>query len=214
MARPKNQWEAEAAAAAERIDAARAAGQQLALFPGDAGAEDAASGGASGVRGKGKAVSALRDVLAARGCRMPEDVLANVAGLDDPEGLIMACLKKAEAVALAIYGHAQASSKVKLDLFQMFYADARRAAEALLPYGLAKITPDVAVQQAVQVVVMPGSQAASGAQPGPQSARDVTPQARKLAPPPMPWEMQQNQQVADAEVSQSGLSDRTEGPKR
>jgi excinuclease ABC subunit A len=54
----------------------------------------------------------FRDVLAARGCRMPEDVLASVAGLDDPEGLIMACLKKAEAVALAIHGHAAAPASV------------------------------------------------------------------------------------------------------
>lgn len=210
MARPKNQWEAEAAAAAERIDAARAAGKQLALFPGDVGAEDAASGGGAGGRGKGKAVSALRDVLASRGCRMPEDVLASVAGLDDPEGLIMACLKKAEAVALAIHGHAQASAKVKTDLFQMFYADARRAAEALLPYGLAKITPDVAVQQAVQVVVMPGGGAGSGT-PMP---RDVTPQDKRLGPPPMPWEMSQNQQLSDAEVSGADASDRTGRAKR
>lgn len=202
MAKAENQWQAQAAEAAKRIDAARELGQ-LSLFPGDAGAEDPEGGTG---RGKGKALSKLRDLLAARGLRMPEDVLANVAALDDPEGPVMAALKKAEAVAIAIYGHGQAPAKVRLDLFNQFYAQSVRALDALLPYGLAKITPDVQVGQAVQVVVMPGS----GGQQGAAMARDVTPRAPRMAPPPLPSQMQQNQQVSGATRGASDVSDRTE----
>lgn len=213
MAKARNQWEREAAAMAERIDRAREAGEQLALF-GDAGAEGEgeAEGGAGG-RGKGKALSKLRDLLAARGLRQPEDVLASIAALDEPEGPVMAALKKAEAVALAIYGHAQAPAKVKLDLFQQFYGQSVRALDALLPYGLAKVTPDVQVGQAVQVVVMPGGQGQQPAQGG-DRARDVTPQARRMAPPPLPGQIVENQGLANGDAALSGASDRTEGAKR
>ncbi len=209
MAKAENQWQEQAAEAAKRIDAARDLGQ-LSLFPGDAGAEDAEAGGAG--RGKGKALSKLRELLAARGLRMPEDVLANVAALDDPEGPVMAALKKAEAVALAIYGHGQAPASVRLRLFETFYAQTVRALDALLPYGLAKVTPDVQVSQAVQVVVMPGGQ---GQQPlqGGDRARDVTPQARRIAPPPLPVKVQENQQLGDVAPIAPDASDRTEGVK-
>lgn len=204
MAKARNQWEREAAAMAERIDRAREAGEQLALF-GDAVGEDPEVEGGTG-RGKGKSLSKLRDLLAARGLRQPEDVLASVAALDDPDGLMMASLKKAEAVALALYGHAQAPASVKLRLFETFYGQGIRALDALLPYGLAKITPDVQVGQAVQVVVMPGS----GGQQGAAMARDVTPRAPRMAPPPLPSQMQQNQQVSGATRGASDVSDRTE----
>lgn len=191
MAKARNQWEADAAAMAERIDAARAAGQQLGLFGDDAGEVEPVAAG----RGKGKAVSTLREILARRGMRMPEDVLANIAALDDPDGPVMAALKKAEAVALAIYGHDKAPAKVKVDLFTQFYGHSLRALDALIPYGLAKVTPDAAPVTAVQVVVQGGSQQAPAS--GPDQARDVTPGARRIAPPPMPHEMQRNQQVAE-----------------
>lgn len=207
MAKAENQWQAEAAAAAKRIDAARDLGQ-LSLFPGDAGAEDGEGEGGTG-RGKGKALSKLRDLLAARGLRMPEDVLANVAALDDPEGPVMAALKKAEAVAMAIYGHGQAPAKVRLDLFNQFYAQSVRALDALLPYGLAKVTPDMQVAQAVQVVVMPGGQGQQVAQ-GADLARDVTPKAPRMAPPPLPGQIQQNQALGRDGFAASDVSDRTE----
>lgn len=209
MAKAENQWQEQAAEAAKRIDAARDMGQ-LSLFPGDAGADEG-EGGAG--RGKGKALSKLRELLAARGLRMPEDVLANVAALDDPEGPVMAALKKAEAVALAIYGHGQAPASVRLRLFETFYAQTVRALDALLPYGLAKVTPDVQVSQAVQVVVMPGGQGQQAAQGG-DRARDVTPPARRMAPPPLPHEIQQKQGLGDAPDLSSDASDRTEGAKR
>lgn len=204
MAKAENQWQVQAAEAARRIDAARELGQ-LSLFPGDAGAEDPEAEGGTG-RGKGKALSKLRDLLAARGLRMPEDVLANVAALDDPEGPVMAALKKAEAVAMAIYGHGQAPAKVRLDLFNQFYAQSVRALDALLPYGLAKVTPDVQVGQAVQVVVMPGGQGQQGA----AMARDVTPKPARMAPPPLPGQIVQNQGLGDVARAASDASDRTE----
>jgi hypothetical protein len=217
MAKPNSKAEAMAREAAARIDADRAAGKQLTFLP------DEPQPGESGraVRGKGKAASQLRDWLAARGMRLPEDQLAAMAGLATSDDVFTHAMATAERVLIwaqeGATGYKGApiapSMGQRLETFKFVYTAALRAAEALLPYGLAKVTPDVAAQPAVQVVVMPAGQAASGAQPGPQSARDVTPQARKLAPPPMPWEMQQNQQVADANVSQSGLSDRTEGPK-
>jgi hypothetical protein len=192
MPKPTNQFETEVAEAAARIDQARATGQ-LSLFAGEAGAEDARSGG----RGKGKALSTLRQVLAQRGHQMPEDVLARIAALDDPEGPEMAALKKAEAVALAIYGHGQATPSIRLRLFETFYAAQIRALDAMLPYGLAKITPDVAVTAPVQVVVMP-----AGPTDRASAARDVTPgtvAAGRMRPPPMPNEIQQNQGLGDGQ---------------
>ena len=187
---------------AARIDQARSTAKQLALFS-DPGVED--EGGEGVGRGKGKTLSKLRDVLALRGLRQPEDVLISVAALDDPDGLIMACLKKTEMICLAIYGHSQAPARVKMPIFQQLYAQGIKALEAMLPYGLGKVTPDVQVSQAVQVVVMPGG----GAQ-GAGSARDVTPKAGRLGPPPLPGDIQRNQGVANGVLRASDGSDRTE----
>lgn len=203
MAKAENHWQREAAAVAARIDAARDTGQ-LSLFEGDEGGGDGA-GVAAGKRGKGKALSSLREILAARGLRMPEEVLANIAGLDDPEGPAMAALKKAESVALAIYGTSHAPAAVRLRLFEGFYAESRRALDALLPYGLAKITPDVQVQ-AVQIVQMPAPSAPRGG----DLARDVTPSQRRFGPPPMPEQIEQNQGLGKSPLPSSDASDWTE----
>jgi hypothetical protein len=203
MAKAENQWQREAAAVAARIDAARETGQ-LSLFEGDEGGGDGA-GSAAGKRGKGKALSSLRDLLAARGLRMPEEVLANIAALDDPEGPVMAALKKAEAVALALYGHGSAPATVRLRLFEVFFAESRRALDALLPYGLAKITPDVQVQ-AVQIVQMPAPSAPRGG----DVARDITPTPARFGPPPMPEPIEQNQRLGNSPLPASDASDRTE----
>ena len=201
MARPKNQWEAEAAQIAERLDRARAAGEQLSLLP---GAADEAEGDGKRGRGKGRSMSKLRDLLAARGLRMPEDVLANVAALDDPEGPVMAALKKVEAVSLALFGHAEAPASAKLRMFEMFYTSSIRANDALLPYLHAKVTPDAAPVQATQINVYAGSGAGQGdaGAAKPVEGRVVAP---RLAPPPMPHQIQQNQGVAvSAPVNSDG----------
>lgn len=203
MPSPQNQFQQQAAEAARRIERAREM-EQLSLFPGDPSAEDARAGG----RGKGKAMSTLRQLMAQRGHRMPEDVLAHIGALDDPEGPEMAALKKAEAVALALYGHAEAPASVRLRLFETFYAATLRALDAMLPYGLAKITPDAAPVQATQINVYagPGQQAAQGA-PQPVEGRAMAP---RLAPPPMPHQIEQNQGLAEPAPRHSDGAFRTD----
>ena len=214
MAKPNSKAEAMAREAAARIEADRAAGTQLTFLPDEPQPDD--SGKA--VRGKGKAASQLRDWLAARGLRLPEDQLAAMAGLATCDDVFTHAMATAERVLIwaqeGATGYKGApiapSMSQRLDTFKFVYTAALRAAEALLPYGLAKVTPDAPTVQAVQVVVMPGSGAGSGA----ATARDVTPQDKRLGPPPMPWEIQQKQQVANADAKASDASDRTEGPKR
>ena len=94
----------------------------------------------------------------------------------------------------------------RLARFEFEFTVMLRAAEALLPYGLAKVTPDAAPVVPVQVVF----QAPQGGQAVP-AMRDVTPSVPEMAPPPMPWEMQQNQSVADAAQAASDAARRTEG---
>ena len=196
-----NQFERMAEKAARRIDRARAAGEQLGLFERlDAAADDAAlpdvTDAARG-RGKGKALSTLREIMARRGYQMPEDVLAHIAALDDAESAEMAALKKATMVAAAIYGDADPPPGAVLRLFETFYASGLRALDALLPYGLGKVTPDAAPVQAVQVVVAGAPPVDRGAQ-----ARDVTPRPGQVGQGPMPadlrWQIEQNQRVSQA----------------
>jgi hypothetical protein len=204
MPSPQNQFQQQAAEAARRIERAREL-EQLSLFPGDPSAEDARAGG----RGKGKAMSTLRSLMAQRGHRMPEDVLAHIGALDDPEGPEMAALKKAEAVALALYGHAEAPASVRLRLFETFYAATLRALDAMLPYGLAKITPDAAPVQATQVIIYggPGQSPVQGAAQAIEG-RAVAP---RLAPPPMPHQIQQKQGLAGSPVHDPDGAIRTDG---
>lgn len=199
-----NSFQADARAAAERLDRARAVGEQLELLP----AEPIEGGEGKAGRGKGKAVSQLRAMLAAKGFRLPEDQLARIAGLDSGEDAVMAAMAKAERVIAWAYGKgATPKPEQRVGIFLQMYAAQVRAAEALLPYGLAKVTPDAAPVVPVQVVV---NQAPQGAQAVPPM-RDVTPPAPLLAPPPMPWEMQRNQAVAEAVDPASDAARRTEG---
>lgn len=181
--------------AAARIEADRAAGKQLTFLPDEPQAGD---GGKAG-RGKGKAASMLRDWLAARGMRLPEDQLAAMAGLASRDDVFSHAMATAERVliwsqegATGYKGSPVAPSMAqRLDTFKFVYTASLRAAEALLPYGLAKVTPDAGTQQVVNIMVAGQQAAPSGA----DAARDVTPRPGKIGPPPMPHEMQQNQQV-------------------
>ena len=85
-----------ARAAAQNIDAARAAGEQLSLLPGDPGQPVAE--GQRPPRGKGKITSQLRDWCAAKGLRMPEDVLIEMAGMASTEDAILTALARTEQV--------------------------------------------------------------------------------------------------------------------
>lgn len=199
MPQPNSQFEAQAREAAERIEAARAAGQQLTFLPDEAGAPGQ---GSRPPRGKGKATSQMREWLAAKGYRLPEDALAELAGLASREDVFLAAMARTEQVlawaesgAVSVKGTPAVQTMAqRLATFQFVMTASLRAAEALLPYGLAKVTPDEAPAQAVQIVVQGGAVAARG----PDQARDVTPQPRRMAPPPMPGEILQNQGVADA----------------
>jgi hypothetical protein len=224
MAGPQTKFEALAREAVENVHAARDAGQQLTFLPD----EPAPAEGERAKRGKGKATSMLRDWLAARGMRLPEDVLVEMAGMASTEDAFLTAMARTEQVlAWAQAGARDVVQIVKdgvliekeldtrptlgarLQAFQFVYTAQLRAAEALLPYGLAKVTPEDAPQAAVQVFVAPGG-SAQVRPAGPDHARDVTPKPSRLAPPPLPHEMQQNQQVAPVANLASDTSDRTE----
>lgn len=215
-------FEAKAREAAERIEAARAMGQQLALpLPDEAqGGEGGAGGAGRAARGKGKAGSVLREWLAVRGFKQPEEALAELAGLDTGEDAILRALQRTEQVIAAMEGqHGRVTAAQRLDLFRLILTAQLRAAEALLPYGLAKLQPEDAVAPPVQVVIQTGS-GTGGATGigGAQDARDVTPGAiaaapgtRRIGPPPMPWEIERIQDVAAAAVGDADGGARTEG---
>ncbi len=207
-----NSIEQLAAEAAQRIDEARAAGQQLTFLPD----EPTPAESERAKRGKGKAQSQLRDWCAARGFRLPEDVLIEMAGMATGDDAIMAALTRTEQVlAWATAGARQvgyvldkdsgavvereldtsATMAQRLATFQFVYTAQLRAAEALLPYGLGKVTPD-ASPAVVVPVIMPAAPSQPAHHPA-DRARDVTPQPRRMAPPPMPHEIQQNQQVSE-----------------
>lgn len=203
MAKANNQFQKAASAAAERIQRAREAGEQLSLLPAEPSVEGIVGGAG---RGKGKATSQLREWLAAKGYRMPEDVLARIAGLTSADGPILEAMAEAEQVLAWVHGQGGGSAAQRLGLFMQLYTAKLRALDALLPYGLAKVTPDVAVTQAVQVVVQGGQAPVQAA----DRARDVTPKGGDLAPPPMPWEIVENQGLADAPLPHSDAAIRTE----
>lgn len=214
MAR-KSSYDEMARAAADRIEAAARAGEQLSLLPaGPVLAEDAGRPS----RGKGKAQSQFREYLAARGMRQPEDVLAAVAGLTGGRGdpFLDAMARAEQLLAWANDGAEIPDGAAKrptrsqrLDAFQLIYSGMIRSNEALLPYGLAKVTPEQGTTILNQIV-MPG---AAPVAPGHQ-ARDVTPQPGRIAPPPLPHEMQGNQGLAKEPVARSDGDIRTEGTSR
>lgn len=213
MPQPSSKFDQMARDAAERIEGARAAGEQLTFLPD----EPAPTDSERAKRGKGKATSQLRDWCAARGLRMPEDVLVEMAGMASSDDAFVTAMARTELLlAWAQQGATgykgspvQPSMAQRLAAFQFVFTAQLRALDALLPYGLGKVTPDVAVQPPVQVFVAPGG--AAQVQQGADRARDVTPKPAKLAPPPLPHEMQQNQGVAQAVPRASDGADRTEG---
>lgn len=228
-----SQFEELAAKAAENIEAARAAGQQLTFLPDEAG--PGAAGGRP-PRGKGKVTSQLRDWCAARGFRLPEDVLIEMAGMASTEDAFLVAMQRTEQVlAWAEAGARQTATGVnkdgllvtqKLDTsatmaqrlaaFQFVYTAQLRAAEALLPYGLGKVTPDAPAAPPVQVFVA-APRGEAPVRPGDQ-ARDVTPRPGRIGPPPMPGQAlgqtQGNQALSEARLDQSDSASRTEGASR
>lgn len=212
MGGPNSKFDELARDAAERIEAAKAAGEQLTFLPD----EPAPGDSARAKRGKGKATSQLRDWCAAKGLRMPEDVLIEMAGMASSEDVFLTAMARTEQLLAwaqaGATGYKAApvapSMAQRLAAFQFVFTAQLRAAEALLPYGLGKVTPDVVQPVAVQVV-MPGA-AAPQAPRGPDAARDVTPRPGQIAPPPMPHQMLQNQQVSQYAPQPADAARRTE----
>ncbi|MDD8022447.1 MAG: hypothetical protein PHX82_05000 [Paracoccaceae bacterium] len=206
MAKPENQFENLAREAEARLQRQRAVGEQLVLLPDERHGTAKGDGEARPVRGKGKAMSQMREWLTARGYRLPEEVLAELAGLTAGRGetVFAQTMREVEALLLWAYDGAEIpkgapkgpTASKRLDLFQQLLVAKLRAADALMPYGAPKATPDVAVTNVNQVVVQ--APAATAPQPvrAGDRARDVTPQARRITPPLMPHETQQNQDVS------------------
>ena len=224
-----SQFEDLAAHAARNLEAAQAAGQQLTFLPDEA--VPAGTAGQRPPRGKGKVQSQLRDWCAAKGLRLPEDVLIEMAGMASREDAFIVAMQRTEQLlAWAEAGARQTATGVKdgvlvtIDLdtsatmaqrlaaFQFIFTAQLRAAEALLPYGLGKVTPDASPATIVPVFVASPAQ-----QPAPRAgdqARDVTPQDRRIGPPPMPMQGQRNQGLSHPADDQSDSASRTEGPSR
>ncbi len=225
MSRPDNQFEDLARQAAASIEASRDLAEQLTLLPDEA--EGAGLTPAKAGRGKGKVFNQMREWLAQRGFRAPEEVLAEMAGLASREDAILTAMVQAERVLawagagavnrkfvvgvghVDVEGPWQPTPDQKMAVFQQLYATMLRAADALMPYGAPKATPDVAVTNVNHIVVQGAQPAPQAAHPG-DRARDVTPTARRIQPPLMPHQMQQNQQVSDAPAAQSDGQERTE----
>ena len=210
-----NNFETMAAEMAARLDRQRAQGEQLSLLP-----EEAQEAAGRPVRGQGKALNQMRDWLASRGMRLPEQVLAEMAGLTSRDDAVVTALAAAEKVLLWAFDGAEVpkggvkapTAHMRIAMFQFVYTSQLRALDALLPYGLAKVTPDAAPVNVTQIV-MPA--APSGVQDARQM-RDVTPAdragqgaaGRRIGPPPMPHEIQQDQGVKQP------ASDATDGEGR
>lgn len=208
-----NRRDTAAREAAERLEAAREVGAQLVLLPSEASPADPSEivprGPGRPAGSRNKRTSKLRQMLAARGYRMPEDVVAETAGLT-ARGVTGVELAMQRAEQVAAWLEADTGIPIKRDqrlgLFVAIFKEQNGAASALLPYGLEKLTPDSAPMQST-VIMMPGSGDRAA------SARTIEGSAASdLAPPPMPARMQVNQRLADGEADASDGVIRTEGP--
>ncbi len=211
-----------AAQAARNIDVARAAGEQLELLADPRLV--AVAEGTRPPRGKGKITSQLRDWCAARGYRMPEDQLIQIAGMASTEDVFVFAMQRTEQVLAWAEAGARKTAQViregalieveldtsatmaqRVTLFTTIYAAAVKAADSLLPYGLGKVTPDAPVAVPVPVFVASPQRGNRADQ-----ARDVTPQDRRIGPPPLPERIQRNQALSGLADAQSDAESRTE----
>lgn len=225
MSGPDNQFEALAAQAAKSLDEDRALVRQLSLLPDEQpGAQLVADG--KGKRGQGKALNQMRDWLASKGYRLPEDVIAEIAGLASREDAVLTAIATTDRILAAAArrgrhriwvpsegwvepeGPWQPTPSEWQATFMQVYAMQLRGAEALLPYGAPKVTPEqITTQQVNQIIVQAAPQTPPA---GPAAARDVTPKARRIAPPPMPGQIVENQALSAEPVAPSDGEARTE----
>lgn len=207
-----NRRDTAAREAAERLDAAREVGAQLVLLPAEASPADpseiAPRGPGRPAGSRNKRTSKLRQMLAARGYRMPEDLVAETAGLT-ARGVTGVELAMQRAEQVAAWLEADTGIPLKRDqrlgLFVAIFKEQNGAAASLLPYGLEKLTPDSAPMQST-VIMMPGA-----SDPGARARTIEGRAASDLAPPPLPSEIQGNQRVTVARVAGSDDDVRTHG---
>ena len=125
-------YEAKAREAADRLERAASIGRQLSLIATEASPADVAElerrGPGRPVGARNKRTSKLRAMLAARGFRMPEDVLAEIAGLSSRETSIELALARAEQVLGWAFGTAEPSGGQRPPAFPAGPTAARRAA--------------------------------------------------------------------------------------
>lgn len=204
-----NSFEAIAQEAAERLDLARAQGEQLSLL---ADQEPATVAEGRAVRGKGRALSQMREFLAAKGYQLPEEVLAQMAGLASRDDAVLTAITVAERVVTWAFagaknkdgGAVEPTPAARLRAFETAYTVQLRALDALMPYGLAKVSPDGPQAPVVQVNVI---DRATG-------ARDITPvDAGRMMPADAKWEIEQNQQVENPTRPVSDGGSRTDGAR-
>ncbi len=215
MAKARNSFEAMAQKAAERIDQARQLGQQLNFLGDEDGAPpvdtiERKAGRPKGAKSKGS--NQMRDWLAANGYRMPEDVLAHMAGLAASDDAMVAAMEAAERVLTWAFadqpGNATPLPEQRLAMFAQLYTVQLRAAEALLPYGTPKASPDVQVNDNRTIVL-----AAAPTAPGAAPMRDVTPiAARRMVPADVAAQIERNQEVSGAGSDGSDDDARTDRP--
>lgn len=202
---------AEAAAAARRVEAARETGAQLGLFgpeggPAPALIEEEARGPGRPAGTRNKVKSELRRWLGSRGMRMPEQQLASLALMDAAGGPFEAAMARAEELIAWGGGLPKGMGRVGLALELLRLA--RASAEAMLPYGLAKMTPDAVLAQQNVQIVMPSPAAAPAG-----SGQVVELAARRIAPPPLPKEIEAEQGVGAAAAAASDGAVRTDRGK-
>lgn len=214
MSGPDNKFEELARDAAQSIERSRELAEQLSLLPDEApGAALVATDDGKARRGPGKALNQMREWLAAKGYRLPEDVLAEMAGLASREDAVLTAMTQAERVLawagqnainrkfvqgighVDIDGPWRATPDQRLATFMQLYTIMLRAADALMPYGAPKVTPEVNAAVQVNQIVVAGH-AAPPSTPA-DGARDVTPKRGRIAPPPMPGQVQGNQALSE-----------------
>lgn len=224
MPRTDNQFEADARKMAERIEKDRGLAQQLTFLPDEVEDQADAKGESGGQVGrpkgaKNKSTTQLRDWLAARGLRMPEDVLTEIAGLRSRDDAITLAMARAERIIDWSHGGKLGLGKdleakvvagimsQRLTVFSQQYTIILRALEAIMPYTAAKATPDVAVTQNTTVIVPLGPQAAHDPA---EVARDVTPKRGRMMPANVAHEIEQKQQLSETESQNSDAEIRTD----
>jgi hypothetical protein len=216
----KTEWETLARQAAERIEAQARMGEQLSFLDDQGDDQDNDQGDdqdkkAGRPKGaKNKNTSQMRDFLAAKGFRMPEDVIAEVAALNSRDDAITLAMARTERILAWAYDRAhigrkaapKATPAMRLDVFKGQYSMILRAAEALAPYVAAKATPDVQVNDN-RTFVLP---AAPEARRDPaQLARDVTPPSLRMMPADVAYEIEQNQTLSDTQSDGAETDART-----